>query len=494
MEFKLFPRRGRVLAVTLSVLGLTFLTAIGPEAARGQIAGAAVDSSYIESADTMELTGLQKDFVAIARRVAPEVVSISAACDPSNSDAAMRADDLTPQRLNDILSRTTRTIGTGFFIDPHGYILTNEHVVSDAEQLWVTTDDRKVYPAIVIGSDPRADLAVLKIPRDHVPVVKFAADKALARGDWTIAMGNPYGLASGGDLAMSVGVISALDRSLPKLSSKEGRLYSNLIQTTAEINPGNSGGPLFDLQGQVIGISSAVILPERFTNGIGFAIPVNEALLHEIAELKQGHEIVYSYVGVTVGDPSPRELHDAGLDNRGAARVDAIDPKSPASKTGIRVGDLVVSVDGVEVRDTDQFVRLAGRMRVGAAGKLGVWRDRKLKQIKVIPCRRDLPMVAVSKWTQRLRWHGMTLGPVPANWGGSSAKKAVGGVYVVGIDDPLICSKLGIKQGSIIHAIDGQVVTSIEDLQKIINATPPDQLKIETAAEAQTVAAVEESK
>ncbi len=443
----------------------------------------------------MELTGLQKKFAAIAKRVAPEVVAISAACDPSNSDGAMRAEDLTPQRLDTILSRTTRTVGTGFFIDSRGFILTNEHVISDSEQLWVTTDDRKVYPAMVIGSDPRADLAVLKIPRDNVPVVKFGSGKTLARGDWTIAMGNPYGLASGGDLAMSVGVVSALDRSLPKLSSKEGRLYSNLIQTTAEINPGNSGGPLFNLDGEVIGISTAVILPQRCTNGIGFAIPVDQSLLHEVGALKQGHEIVYSYVGLTVGEPSPRELHDAGLDNHGgAARVDAIEPKSPASKTGIRVGDLVVSVDGTTVRDTDQFVRLAGRMQVDARGEIGIWRNGISKQIEVTPCRRDLPLVAVSKWTQRLRWCGMTLGPVPANWGGTAAGSTVNGVYVVGVDDPSICAKLGIKQGSIIHAIDGQVVTNIEDLQKIINVTPSEQLKIETAAEAQTVAAVEQSK
>src|SRR4051812_31711992 len=153
----LFPRRGRCLAVTLSVFSLLFLPLISCHADKHQMASAAVDSAYIESADTLELSGLQKKFTKVAEKVAPQVVAISAACDPSVSDDAMRADDLTPQKLDGILSKTTRTVGTGLFIDSDGFILTNEHVVGDAEQLWVTTDDRKVYPAIVIGSDPRCD-------------------------------------------------------------------------------------------------------------------------------------------------------------------------------------------------------------------------------------------------------------------------------------------------------------------------------------------------
>jgi serine protease Do len=153
----------------------------------------------------------------------------------------------------------------------------------------------------VIGSDPRADLAVLKIPAAGMPVVKLAKpDQVIKRGQWTIAIGNPYGMAAEGEMAMSVGVVSATERSLPKLSSKEGRLYSNLIQTTAEINPGNSGGPLFNLAGEVIGINTAVILPQKQTNGIGFAIPVTDAFINHIEQLKAGREIVYGFLGVTV--------------------------------------------------------------------------------------------------------------------------------------------------------------------------------------------------
>jgi serine protease Do len=321
---------------------------------------------------------------------------------------------------------------------------------------------------------------VLKIPKDNVPVVKFALNKPVRRGDWTIALGNPYGLATEGELALSVGVVSALDRSLPKLSSKEGRLYSNLIQTTAQINPGNSGGPLFNLEGEVIGINTAVILPQKQTNGIGFAIPVTRGLIDKIEDLKQGREIIYGYVGLSVAEPTPKELKFGGLSSRTAAKVESIEPKSPASGAGFRENDLIVAVNGSQVSDADQFVRLVGQMPVDKSGTISVWRGNGVKEIKITPRRREMPSVAVSKWTQRLRFHGMTLGAVPANWVPKAGETAVSGVYVVGIDDPAQVTKLGIKQGTIIHSVAGKVVKSIADLQKIIDATPPDQIKFET--------------
>ena len=463
----------------------------GSHVAQPQAAVAGTDSAYIESADTMELTGLQRKFAAVVEKVAPQVVAISAACDPAVSDDAMRTENLTPNKIEGILSKTTRTVGTGLFIDSDGFILTNEHVVAEAEALWVTTDDRKVYPAIVIGSDPRADLAVLKIPAENCPVVKFALDEPVHRGDWTIALGNPYGLATEGELALSVGVVSALDRSLPKLSSKEGRLYSNLIQTTAQINPGNSGGPLFNLEGEVIGVNTAVILPQKSTNGIGFAIPATKRLMDQIDHLKHGRETVYGYVGLTVNEATQRELKFAGL-NRPASRIDGIEPKSPASGAGFRENDLVVSVNGAKISDADQFVRLVGQMPVDQAGTIGVWRSNGVKEIKVTPRKREMPSVAVSKWTQRLRFGGMTLGAVPANWTAKPGESAITGVYIVGIDDPTLAAKLGrgIKQGAIIRSVAGKVVKSVADLQKIIDSTPPEKLTFETG-DSTTVASVE---
>src|SRR5258706_10027831 len=212
---------------------------------------------------------------------------------------------------------------------------------------------------------------MLKIPGSHFQPVRFSPD-ALKRGKWAIAVGNPYGLATAGGQCLSIGVVSALDRSLPKLSKKENRLYSGLIQTTTQINPGNSGGPLFDLNGRVIGINAAVILPEKKTNGIGFAIPITDQLIASVENLKQGREIVYGYLGVTVSTPTSRERRDAGADPDLGVRVESVDKGSPAFGV-IEAEDFLVKINNQNVLESDQFVRLVGAASVDRATELLVF-------------------------------------------------------------------------------------------------------------------------
>ena len=270
-------RRAVLIGLTFFSLGSFSLNFIKPNGTYA--AEPSINVRSEQQTDTLQLADLQSAFENVAKKAAPSVVAISASVTAVDADDAVRSDDMSTQKLSSILDHVTRTVGTGFFVDANGYIVTNEHVIGDAEQIWITTDDHHVFPAVVVGSDPRGDLAVLKIPACNMPVAKFAKPAAVHRGDWTIALGNPYGLASTGEMAMSVGVVSALDRSLTKLSIKEDRNYCNLIQTTAEINPGNSGGPLFGLNGEVVGINAAVILPQKETSGIGFAFPVTEHLV-----------------------------------------------------------------------------------------------------------------------------------------------------------------------------------------------------------------------
>ena len=203
------------MASALALVGLLSCTnqGLGPVGQPSAALAAARVSPGDSFGETLDLSGLQDRFADVAQRIAPSVVAISATEATFNVDAALRADDLNPNRLAALLSGSDRTVGTGFVVDADGYILTNDHVVAHCEQLWVTTDDRKVYPAMVIGSDPRADLAVLKIPARNLPAVKWADPAKLKRGQWTIAIGNPYGLAAEGELAMSVGVVSATGRS-----------------------------------------------------------------------------------------------------------------------------------------------------------------------------------------------------------------------------------------------------------------------------------------
>jgi S1-C subfamily serine protease len=497
----MYARRGRRLAATLSIFSalclppamgcLTGCESVAHGGVREPITSAAssASSSDISAESTLDVTGLQSRFAAVADSVSRSVVAISASCTPVNGDEVLRTENLNPQRLNAILSKTTRTVGTGFFIDAEGFILTNEHVICEAEQLWVTTDDRHVYPAMIIATDPRSDLAVLKIPASGVEPVKFARpDRAIHRGIWTIAIGNPYGLASEGELAMSVGVVSATERSLPKLSSKENRLYADLIQTTAEINPGNSGGPLFDIAGEVIGINTAVILPQKQTNGIGFAIPITRRLLDEVEQLKSGSDAVYAFMGISVTDPTLKELREAGITGSGSGvRVEGIDSDSPASRSILKKNDIILNINGQVIRDSDDFVRIVGAAPIDRPARLRIRRDGRAIEASVTPARRPVTQVALRE-SQRLRWHGMMLGPVPSNWAGNGVS-APAGVYVLGVENAESCAKLGIKQGSIITTVAGKVVKSLADLQKVIDATPPDAIKFETAESATVVSA-----
>src|SRR4051812_22722062 len=345
-----FVLRGsaRGVASALALVGLLSCTnqGLGPVGQPSAALAAARVSPNDSFGETLDIAGLQDRFAAVAQRIAPSVVAISATDATFNADAALRADDLNPNRLAALLSGSDRTVGTGFIVDADGYILTNDHVVAHSEQLWVTTDDRKVYPAMIIGSDPRADLAVLKIPARNMPAVKWADATKVRRGQWTIAIGNPYGLSAEGEMCMSVGVVSATGRSLPKLSGKEDRLYSDLIQTTAQINPGNSGGPLFDINGDVIGVNCAVILPQKQTNGIGFALPVGTRLKEIIRNLKDGREVAYGYLGVRVSTPTTRDCRDAGIATDCGAKIDFVDADSPAQDAKLKTGDIIVRLNG----------------------------------------------------------------------------------------------------------------------------------------------------
>ena len=199
---------------TAGLIGLSSIVGLSGIGSSSLAAGADPPPRLlVESTATLELTDLESRFTAVANQVAPSVVAISAAVGAVDSDDALRSTTLNGQKLDSVLQHITRTVGTGFVIDADGYILTNEHVIADASQVWITTDDRKVYPAIVIGSDPRADLAVLKAPVHGMVPVRFADAPSVHRGMWTIALGNPYGLASAGEMSMSVGVVSAVDRS-----------------------------------------------------------------------------------------------------------------------------------------------------------------------------------------------------------------------------------------------------------------------------------------
>lgn len=452
-SFPLTPRGLITLALFLTTLGAASAGAIAAPPSR--------PLQFTAKSDTVDLVGLEQSFRDVARRVAPSVVALTASAEPAAADVPSRSAELNGPLLERLLQGGNRIVGTGFCVDADGYILTNEHVVRGAKQLYATTDDGRTFPALVLGTDPRSDLAILKIP-GKLPPVTFAQGNSPYRGQWTVAIGNPVGLAGGGAMCLSVGVVSAAGRELPKLSEKEGRLYTNLIQTTAEVNPGNSGGPLFDLHGNVMGIVTAVVLPHKTTNGIGFAIPADAALRAKIEQLKRGAPIVYGYLGVAVRD-------HAG----GGVWVTTVGEDTPAAGV-LETGDVLMRVDGQPVSSESAFIRVVGAAPTNRHVTVVVSRaGRELSlNVRLTPHPDVTPGVDFSN--QRLFWRGLELG---AATGGNPD----GGVQVRNVEPGSPLLAIGIKPGSVIRSIAGKPVRDLIALQQVLDETPADLCQVALA-------------
>lgn len=440
-----------------------------------QIALGQTGQELREDATTLDILGVQNQFETIADKVSPSVVAVSASEVKGSAADAIPVEDMSTAKLHAALNRGVRTVGTGFVVDSNGYILTNDHVVEHARQIWITTDRGKVYPALVVGSDPLLDIALLKTPAQDLTPVKFATDQTLRRGMWSIALGNPYGLATDGQMSMAVGVVSAVDRSLPKLSNDEHRMYSGLIQTTAEINPGNSGGPLVDIHGNVIGINVAVILPEKQTNGIGFAIPANQRLLRAIRELQRGEPITFGYLGVSLTDPSDAERRHAGVSNDVGSEIQKIVPNSPAARSELQPGDIIASINGQMVHDTEQLAWMITDAPIEHTSNLMVFRNGSLMSVPVQFGARPKDMVAHTDEAPRLRWNGMLVTAVPTNW------MQQGGAIVLAVDPGSPAALQGVQQGTIITGVAGKIISNLQEFQQIVSATPIEHCALQTA-------------
>ncbi len=458
-------RRFRAVTGLIIAAGLFLATPVLPVAQAGEPARGL---QLTAKSDTVDLVGLEQSFRDIARRVSPSVVAITASGEPAPGHANMRSAELSGAIVERMLQGGSRIVGTGFSVDNEGHILTNEHVVRDARQIYVTTDDGRTYPAMIVGSDPRSDLAVLKIP-GRLPPVTFAEGLDPYRGQWTVALGNPVGLAGAGAMSMSVGVVSATGRELPKLSEREGRLYTNLIQTTAEVNPGNSGGPLFDLRGQVIGVVTAVVLPHKTTNGIGFAIPADATLKARLEQLKRGIPIVYGYLGVAVRDHA-----GAGV------LITSVGDSAPAAGV-LQIGDVLLRVDGHPVATESAFIRVIGVSPTDRPVTLVVQRDgRELSVSLRLTAHPDL-VEGVNITNQRLFWSGVTLGTATSAPGG--------GVRVHDIRPGSLLAELGMRPNTIIQAVAGKPVHDLATMLEVLDQTPAELCQVTVAPETKTVVA-----
>lgn len=320
-------------------------------------------------------------FSGLAARLSPAVVNISTSqkieredlnempqFPPGSPYEEMFKDYYDQQRDSQVTS-----LGSGFVIDPKGLIVTNYHVIEGADEITVNFPDGTSLIAELVGKDEKTDLAVLRVkPAAALPSVSFGdSDKALV-GDWVMAIGNPFGLGG----TVTAGIISARNRDIASGP------YDDFIQTDAAINRGNSGGPLFDMDGNVVGVNSAIISPSGGSIGIGFAIP-SSIVKHTVDQLIQYGETRRGWIGVRIQAVTPELAEGLGLDKARGALVADVTPGGPAEKAGIKAQDVILSFDGKEVRDSRALPRAIADSEIGKTASIEVWRDRQSVTLSV---------------------------------------------------------------------------------------------------------------
>ena len=321
-------------------------------------------------------------FADLAERVMPAVVNISTSSD--NADSNMTIPEL-PENLpykeffeeffnrQQQAPRSLSSLGSGFVIDPSGYVVTNHHVIVEADEISVNLHNGESLLATVVGSDEKTDLALLKVqPDGPLPFVEFGDSNISRVGDWVLAIGNPFGLGG----SVSAGIISARNRNI------DTGPYDAFIQTDAAINKGNSGGPLFNLDGEVIGVNTAIISPNGGSSGIAFAVPADIAS-RVVNQLREFGQTRRGWLGVRIQHVSEEIADSLGLSEPLGALVASVIDDSPAAEAGIEVGDIILSFDEMDVREMRDLPRMVAETEVGKRAKVKIWRDERTRILSV---------------------------------------------------------------------------------------------------------------
>lgn len=381
------------------------------------------------------------DVAALAARVNPTVVNITAA----------RADKVSSMFGGDrIVER--KALGSGFIVDPSGRVVTNAHVVDGAEVVRVRLDDGREFDADVVGRDAKLDLAVVQLRGvKDLPAVTFGSSAKLRVGEYVVAIGNPFGL----DHTVTLGILSAKGRTIGASA------YDDFLQTDASINPGNSGGPLFDASGAVVGINTAVSAEGK---GIGFAIPI-DVLAEVLPQLVEKGHLVRGKLGVEIQEVDGTLAKALGLEGKGGALVDGLEAKGPASAAGLRVGDVIVAVDGKTIARSSDLPREIAKHEPGATVKLSVVRDGSAQTlVATLAELRDESEKAQEKPSATATPKGR-LGVAVEDAEG-------GGVAIVGVAPKSAASAAELRPGDVIAALDGKPVKTSADFRARIAEVP----------------------
>jgi serine protease Do len=349
--------------------------------------------------------------------------------------------------------------GSGFFISDDGYIVTNNHVVEGGAAFTVVMDDGKEIDAKLVGTDPKTDLALLKIEATKkFTYVEFADETGVRVGDWVVAIGNPFGLGG----TVTAGIVSGLGRDIG------AGPYSDFIQIDAAVNRGNSGGPAFNLKGQVVGINTAIFSPSGGNVGIAFAIPASTAK-EVVADLRASGNVTRGYIGVRI-QPMTKELADTlGLENADGALVANVMPDGPAAKAGIESGDVIVSVDGNKIDGPRQLTRRIGAIAPGETASLNVMRDGKPVTLSLKLGKLEAEVAAAAPEAvapediKPSSIEGFGIQVVPNDKGD--------GLVIAAVDPDSVAAEQGLRAGDIILEVNGAAVKAVADIEKALADT-----------------------
>ena len=355
--------------------------------------------------------------------------------------------------------RRPRAMGSGVIVDAeNGYLLTNHHVIDNAEQITVALTDRREFEAEVVGADPETDIALLKIDADSLTALPFADSNELQVGDYVVAIGNPFGLGQ----TITAGIVSAVGRSGLRLES-----YEDFIQTDAAINVGNSGGALINLKGELVGINTAIFSGRGGNIGIGFAIPINMA--RQIMDQLLTHgEIQRGRIGVQIQDLIPDLAEALGTSHERGAVVAQVIPGTPAEAAGIQIGDVIVEMNGEPVVGSSDLRNKVGLLRVGDAVRLTIERDGKPMTIELAVGERS--EVALGAGSQIPQLEGVVLGPLTPS---SPLHEEVEGVLVIEVEVDTPAWNAGLREGDVIVEVNRREVKSTDEILEAFEGSVP---------------------
>jgi len=420
------------------------------------------------------------DFTGLVKSLSPAVVNISTIKEPDaqGDDDPMRGPngEEIPEIFRDFFRgfqgpnggaprANPQSLGSGFIISDDGYVLTNHHVVDGADKVVVRLNDRRELEAEVVGSDQRSDVALLKVEATDLPTLEVGSSEALEVGEWVLAIGSPFGF----DHSVTAGIVSAKERSLA------GDSYVPFIQTDVAINPGNSGGPLFNLEGEVIGINSQIYTRSGGFMGLSFAIPIDVAM--EVADqLRDQGYVKRGWLGVIIQEVTRDLAESFGLDKPSGALVAQVLPDSPALAAGLKEGDVIISFNGREIGLSSELPSQVGRVAPGKSAEVEIFRNGKMLMLEVeiglLPSQEELAQTVVPEEPKKRTSLGLNVRDL--NDEDKERFDVSTGVLVEGVNAGP-AAQAGVSVGDIITTLNGETINSVNQLSDLVSELPKDR-------------------